>query len=64
MTVEEENSMSGAAQMRRSGRTGRAGAHDHHIPRSTPKFVAGERRGKHQRAVFCYEVSVHAPPQF
>ena len=47
MTVEEEDSMSGAAQVRRGGRTSRAGAHDHHIPRSMPKFVAGERRGEH-----------------
>lgn len=49
MTVEEEDSMSGTAQVRRGGRTSRAGAHDHHVPRAMPKFVAGERREKHQR---------------
>ncbi len=48
MTVEEEDSMSGPAQVRRGGRTSRAGAHDYHIPRPMPKFVAGEGRGTHQ----------------
>ena len=47
VTVEEEDSMSGTAQVRRGGRTSRAGAHDDHIPRAAPEFVAVERLGEH-----------------